>query len=190
MCASDGDRRMQYRFLVAGALALMPLTAFSQQVTNPRSGVDYDSLDSAIAESEPGDTLELGPGSHVVSTGFITHGLALQGTGPDEVTIVNNTAGPTVLHLVGAINVELSDLTIASETRAGISAQSVSSLTVHNVHFETAGLGTGGGIAFSEGTLTITDSSFSTSADGHGGAIHVTESATVLIESTVFNGTT
>src|SRR5690554_1511051 len=141
MCAPDGDRRMQYRIFVAGALALMPLTAFSQQVTNPRSGVDYDSLDSAIAESEPGDTLELGPGSHGVSSGFISHSLTLRGTGPDEVTIVNDTAGLTVLQLTESLDVELSDLTISSETRGGIQAQGVASLTVHNVHFEAAGRG-------------------------------------------------
>ncbi|HQJ52027.1 MAG TPA: hypothetical protein PKW05_09665, partial [Anaerolineae bacterium] len=82
--------------VVALVLLTRPLSARANTLTVCPSGCQFTSIEAALSQSQPGDTVSVGPGlyhEHI----WLRGGVRVQGAGADKVTLTCDSPWPAVL---------------------------------------------------------------------------------------------
>lgn len=155
-------------------------------------GCDYPSIVAAIASSQSGDEIVIGPGTHIQYGMWLTIDLTLTGAGRSETIIDGNDLGRVFFVDFGA-DVLIRDLTILGGAADGFPEFSGGAilnsgrLTLRNCELRDNYSQQGGGAVNNNGDLTIEDCVV-TGNDGHYGAVYNDYDAQVVITQTAITG--
>jgi hypothetical protein len=149
----------------------------------------------AISQSDPGDLIELGPGTYFENV-TVSKNVTIQGDGTTGSTVNgNNTA--SVFTINSGITATLSMLTItngnANDSHVSVSGGGVvnsGTVIISNCTISGNSAGAnGGGLENIEGTVTVINSTISGNSTGAGGGIDTFGGDTTVVNSTIADNT-
>ena len=155
-------------------------------VTNQRTGLTYDTVSDAAAETIAGDTLEVEPGTYDESGVQVAADLHVVGMGAGAILENDLNAGiDEIFEVIGGAHLTLTSITLAGSDRALRLASA--SATLDGVTFAwNYALDFGAAIYATDSTLTLTQTVFDhPTAEFRGGAIFASTSVIVGNDVTI-----
>jgi predicted outer membrane repeat protein len=148
------------------------------------------SLRAAIADAQPGDTIDFDPSLQgqtiTLTSGTLTvnKNLLIQGPGDDLLTI--SSGGQFITPFTTSAQVTISGLTWGHSARTGVYNMSSGMLTLEGCTITDCRSGTGGGI-FNEGQMTIDSCSITNNTAGNAGGVQ-NQGTEMTITNSVISG--
>jgi hypothetical protein len=139
-------------------------------------GKEFQTIQSAVAASKAGDTIEVEAGTYTVADLNITHDLTIEASGNGPVNVV----APGTIAYGG--NVSKGLFVVGSDTTAP-------NVTIEGLSFSGAksAQSNGAGVRYQSGNLTLVDDSFSNNQDGLAAWPFVQNTGTVIVQGCTFN---
>lgn len=140
------------------------------------TGKEFQTIQSAVAASKAGDTVEVNAGTYTVADLNITHDLTIEASGNGPVNVV----APGTITYGG--NVSKGLFVVGSDTTAP-------NVTIEGLSFSGAksAQSNGAGVRYQSGNLTLVDDSFANNQDGLAAWPFVENTGTVIVQGCTFN---
>lgn len=140
------------------------------------AGKKFQTIQSAVAASEAGDTIEINTGTYIVGDLKIDHDLTIEASGDGPVNIV----APRTIRYGG--NVAMGLFIVGSDTTAP-------NVTIEGLSFSGAksGQSNGAGVRYQSGNLTLVDDILSNNQDGLAAWPFVQNTGTVIVQGCTFD---